>query len=715
MMDIEKRIEELLSQMTLEEKIGQLTQRIFKGAEIEQMKEFARKGQAGSYLLGSTAFGSDVYQERPLIGLMDELQEAALESRLGIPLIYGRDVIHGHRTVFPIPLALASSFNPDMIKKSYRMTAEEASDDGIHWTFAPMLDVSRDPRWGRCIEGPGEDPYLGSIVAKSIVTGFQGDNEEEYKQRQHLAACAKHYIGYGASEGGRDYHRAEISDYSLRNYYLPAFKAAVDSGVATVMSSFNEVSGEAVTASEYLLKDLLKTELGFDGFVVTDWGAVWQLILQGRATDRKDAARLALNGGSDMDMEDNCYWDYLAELALEGKVPIENIDEAVRRILRIKLRFGIWEKALSERIDYDSELHYDQSKKMAEECMVLLKNEDNILPLKKDAKIALIGPMVNARRSLLGSWTLDCEPDKVSTIKEAILSQYPEVTVYTTNEESYDNMISMIYECDTVVLALGESYLMTGEGKSLAYIDVPKEQEELVKKAYALGKPMIATMTFGRPIGMQSIEPYLKGIIYTWHSGSMTAPALADILFGKVNPSGKLAMTLPRVTGQIPLYYNPPRASRRCNGYYGDPNPINYQDVSGRPMYPFGYGLSYTTFEYSNLTVENKEISLDKINNGDKFAISVEVTNTGDVDGMETVQLYIHDKIASMTRPIRELKGFKKVMIKKGESARVTFNLGYSELGFYGRDSKYNVELGEFDIYVGGNCYADLGDIIIVK
>ncbi len=714
-MDIEKRIEELLSQMTLEEKIGQVTQRIFKIADLEEMKEIARKGQAGSYLLGSTAMGSDGKQEKLVVEMINELQQAALESRLGIPLIFGRDIIHGHKTVFPIPLALASSFNPELMEKSYRLIAQEAANDGIQWTFAPMLDVSRDPRWGRCIEGPGEDPYLGARVAEALVQGFQGKTEEEYKDITHLAACAKHYIGYGASEGGRDYHKAEISDYSLRNYYLTAFKAAVDAGVATVMSSFNEVSGQAVTASEYLLKDLLKTELGFDGFVVTDWGAIWQLIAQGRAENKKDAACLAINGGSDMDMEDNCYWENLEELINEGKVPMENLDEAVRRILRIKLRFGIFENPLAQHNGYDKPAHYQASRDMAQECMVLLKNEDNILPLKKDANIALIGPMVNAKRTLLGSWTLDNELNEVKSLKEAIIAEHPEVTIHCTGEETYDHMISQIYDCDVVVLALGESYMMTGEAKSLADINLPPEQEVLVKKAFALGKPLIATMTFGRPVGLNAVEPYLKAIVYTWHSGSMTANVLADILFGKVNPSGKLAMTIPRVTGQIPLYYNPPTSGRLGDGYYVPTGPINYQDMVGKPMYPFGHGLSYTTFEYSNLKIENKEIALDDINNGAKFKISVDVTNTGDVDGKEVVQLYIHDKIASMTRPIRELKGFEKVLIKKGETVTVNFELGYNELGFYGFNSKYAVEPGKFDIYVGTNCYADLADIIEVK
>ncbi len=714
-MDIEKRIDELLSQMTLEEKIGQVTQRIFNINDLEGMKELARKGQAGSYLLGSTAMGSDGKQDKLVVEMINELQEAALESRLGIPLIFGRDVIHGHKTVFPIPLALASAFDPDMVERSYRMIATEAANDGVEWTFAPMLDVSRDPRWGRCIEGPGEDPYVGSRVAEAIVKGFQGTTEEDYKDRSHIAACAKHYIGYGASEGGRDYHKAEISDYSLRNYYLPAFKAAVDCGLATVMSSFNEVSGQAVTASKYLLKDLLKTELGFDGFVVTDWGAVWQLINQGVAEDRRDAARIALNGGTDMDMEDNCFWDNLEELVNEGSVPMENLDEAVRRILRIKLRFGIFENPIAQHKGYDKPAHYQMAKAMAQECMVLLKNEDNILPLKKDANIALIGPMAKAKRSHLGSWTLDNELSEVKSIKEAINEQYPEVTVHCTDEETYDHMIALIYSCDVVVLALGESYLMTGEAKSLADINLPPEQEALARKAFAMGKPIVAAMTFGRPVGLNAVEPYFKGIIYTWHCGSMAAPALADILFGKVNPSGKLAMTLPRVTGQIPLYYNPPKSGRKCNGYYGPTEPINYQDMSGMPMYPFGFGLSYTTFEYSNLKVENKEIALDDINNGTRFKVSVDVTNTGAVDGKEVVQLYIRDRIASMTRPIRELKGFKKVLIKKGETATVTFELGYNELGFYGFDSKYAVEQGEFELYVGTSCYADLTDIIEVK
>ena len=678
-------IKNLIGKMSLKEKIGQLIQIAYIPQNLEGLEDKIQNGEIGSIILSQTAFAGNDSPCAVGYEQINRLQKIAVEeSNLHIPIIFGRDVIHGHKTVFPVPLAMAASFNPDMIKKSYEFIAKEAYNDGIRWTFAPMLDMSRDARWGRIIESPGEDPYLGEKVAEAIVKGFQGD---DYSKEGKLCACAKHFVGYGASEGGRDYNRTEISEYTLRNFYLRAFKAAVSAGVGTVMSAFNEISGQPVSASKYLLTDVLKKEFGFDGFVVSDWEAVKQLMYQGFAGNEKDSCELAFKAGVDMDMVDNIYSIYLPRLIEEGKISEEAVDEAVYRILYIKDKAGLFDKPYTAPVSVDKSHNAEQARKMASEGMVLLKNEENILPLSDSCKVYLDGPMLNDTRSVLGSWTLDGIVEDTVTVSQGL--------------KAYITPVSDISDADTVILALGESDKVTGEAHSLATVDMPEEQVELAKKYKEMGKKVVGILNFGRPVGMEDAIEYFDAVLYAWHSGSQTGNAAADIIFGKVNPSGHLPATLPRRTGQIPLYYNFTKGSRAVNEYYDhreEREINNYDDCKGSPLYPFGYGLSYTEFEYSNpRLIENRD--------NKEFVVGITVKNTGEIDGKALVQCYVCDEVASMMRPIRELKGFQKVFLKKGEEKEIAFTLGYDELGFYNKDNKFVVEDGTFTVYMGGDAF----------
>lgn len=692
-----ERIKELLSKMTLDEKIGQLNQVMQTNTE-ELRKEIA-EGKIGSLILANSSTAGNDEQTAANKALLDELQKIAVEkSPSGIPMIYGRDVIHGHHVVMPIPLASAASFNPEATREAYRYTAEDAANDGVHWTFSPMMDISRDPRWGRCIEGFGEDPYLASKMAVASVKGFQGD---DLKDKNSIAACAKHYIGYGASEGGRDYSKAEIADYTLRNYYLKPFASAVKEGkVATVMSSFNEISGQPLSSSRYLLYDVLKKELGFDGFIISDWGAVEQLIWQDIAEDKKEAARLSANAQLDMDMVDRCYIENLHELVDEGKVSEEMIDDMAYRVLSIKEKIGLFDNPYIQEREIDYAKHKKAAKKCSDEAMVLLKN-NGALPISKDEKVLIVGPFTHEKRALLGSWTLDFDITQVNSIAE-VFTERSENVIAPDSRLWDDVTMREISNVDTIIVALGESMRVTGEANSLADIDLPAEQLEYIKKAKGLGKKVIGVLCFGRPVGLQAAEPYFDAILYAWHSGTMAAHSIADIVYGDVNPSGRLPMTIPRCTGQIPIYYNYPTLSRNKLSYYGEG--YSYHDYLSTPMYPFGFGLSYTQFEYSEAVCKNNKISLEDIKNGKKFEIEVTVKNTGKTDGAEVAQCYIHDKIATMTRPIKELKGFSKNYIKAGESVSVKFELGFDELGFYNAQSEFVVEPGKFEVYVGKDC-----------
>lgn len=692
-------IDTIISRMSLDEKIGQLNQICFSTDHktIDHIKDMIRKGQVGSLILAASSTAGNDDNSSVNRELLNEFQHVAVnESPNKIPLIFARDVIYGHRTVYPIPLAQSCSFNPSLIEECYSDIAEEAYSDGIHWTFSPMLDLCRDPRWGRIIETPGEDPFVAGKIAQAVIKGFQGNFE-----KGKLVACAKHFIGYGASEAGRDYHHTEISDYSLYNYYLPAFRSAVKSGVGTVMSSFNDINGENVGSSRFYMNDILREHLGFEGFVISDWGAVRLPLRQGTAVNDADCAEQCINAGTDMDMVESSYINNLKALVEEQRVAEQTIDKAVKRILRVKLAKGLFENPYCEAIVFDRQKHLQNSRKLAAESMVLLKNDNKTLPLEKDKNIILIGPFVNERRSLLGSWTLDGRAEETQNLYEAFCE--------TVGKERISN--SICGNADTIVLALGETNQMNGEAHSLADISVTQEQKELILRAKATGKRVVGVLFYGRPVALEDVEQYFDAILYAWHSGSCTAHAVCDILFGKTSPSGRLSVTFPKKTGHIPIYYNALRPGKTVNAYYGDvwqgALSACYIDGLANPMYPFGFGLTYTEFSYGEITAEKQELSLSDIENGESFKLKVSVKNIGEFSAKETVQLYVCDKVASVMRPLKELKGYLKKQIEPGEISDFEFELGKEQLGFYLKDGSFKLEKGEFDLYIGENCLTE--------
>ena len=695
-------IDDLISKMSLREKVGQLNQVCGPVDEqsFDHIKQLIKKGEVGSIIFYSSWTAGNEQQDSVNVKMYNELQRVAVEeSPNHIPIIFGKDVIHGHWTVYPIPLALSASFNPQLVERCYRNIAREASSDSVHWTFSPMVDICRDGRWGRIVEGPGEDPFVASFLAKSAVKGFQGD---DLTDNESLVACAKHYIGYGASEGGRDYNRTEISDYSLYNYYLPPFRAAVEAGIGTVMSSFNDINGQPVTSSKKYLTDILRYKLGFEGFVISDYDAVKQLIKQGVAKNRSDCAKMALNAGIDMNMADGCYIENLEMLVNSGEVSEETVNIAVKRILRVKFAKGLFENPYCYKKEMDRTKHLKDARELASESMVLLKN-DGILPLGKNTNIAVAGPFKSERRALLGTWTLDGILCETTNFVEALESACSGTIFYNT-ETAYENFDEISSRAQVIILALGESDKATGEDRSVSDISLSIEQRELIKKAKATGKKVVGVFFCGRPIAMQDVADQLDAVIYAWHSGTETANAVCDIIFGDVNPSGKTTVTFPKKSGHIPLYYNVTSSGRAVNCYYGEKGQQSYIDGSAEPYYPFGYGLSYSKFEYSVPTAEKDTLSIPELKKGEKFKITATVKNMGHYDGKETVQLYINDKIASIMRPLRELKAFKKPFIKSGETAKIDFELGYQEIGFYNENGDYIVESGEVDVFIGENC-----------
>ncbi len=720
---VEARVEDLLSKMTLDEKLGQFTQDSIGLLSMEDAFAKARSGKIGSLIFSLTAFAGDANGEKIAIERANQLQRVAVEeSRLGIPILNGQDVIHGFRTIFPTPLAQAASWDEAMVEKASEIMAREASYTGLHWTFAPMIDLSRDPRWSRISESFGEDPYLAGELARASVHGIQGD---DLSADGKLLACAKHYIGYGAAEGARDYCKAEISEYTLRNFYLNSFKQAVKAGVGTVMNSFNEISGEPVAASSYLLRDVLKEELGFDGFVISDWGSVEQLENFGVANNRKECAALAFNAGVDMDMVDGCYHDHLKELVEEGTVPIEYVDDSVRRILRCKFKKSLFEKPYIPATDFDEVMltaeYLDFAEKFAANCAVLLKNEDNLLPLKKGSILALTGNMLEAKKDLLSSWSARGRAEDTQSFLEAML-EINGAENCTLSRDIAGNYGQSIYKtADAVIVAIGEPSMTTGEANCIASIDVDDIRLDYVKRAKLSGKKVITVIFAAKPLAFPEIAQYSDAVLYAWHGGTRTAMATAKLLFGDYIPCGKMPSTMPRHTGQIPIYYNFNENPRMVDDYYdnkdkfkiGKRTLVSYHDICGAPLYPFGHGLSYTTFEYSDLGADKYEIKLEDLENGAAFTIRTRIKNTGNYDTNEIAQCYIADIKASMCRPTRELRGFKKCFIKKGETADVEFKLGYEELGFYRRDNKFTVEKGEFEVYVGKDCLTE--DKLIIK
>lgn len=695
--NIEKKIDELLAKMTLHEKVGQLAQVHTNQDTTPCVEEKLRLGEIGGFL-------TDSNKEN-----VNRLQRIAVEeSRLGIPAIFGRDVIHGHKVGYPDALTTACSFNTELAKECYAAVADEASANGIHWTFSPMVDVAQDPRWGRIVEGPGEDPYLGSKMAAAFVKGFQGETDEELASTKHIAACAKHYVAYGACEGGRDYNKAEVSDYTLRNTYLPNFKAAVDAGVQTIMSSFNEISGQPVTSSHYLLTEILRDEFGFTGYVVSDDWSVKQLIRQAVAETPEDAATLSINAGLDMDMDDLIYTDALEGAVEKGRVSMETLDEAVRRVLRVKFRIGLFDHPYIEDREVDYDAHKALARKLAGESIVLLKN-NGILPLPKDARFSVSGESYRDRSSIMGAWACDYDWEWPRTIEDGINDVAPETNkMIMVSEGLSRNKKWMNKRYDTVVLMLSESTLFEGEAGSLSNINIPPEQVQDILCAKQMGKKLIGVFTYGRPMGLGEVAEYFDAILWCGRLGTESGHAIADVLFGDVNPSGKLSATLPRSVGQLPLYYRSPQNCRVTDEYYGWEGGLeNYRDEFGFPSYPFGYGLSYTTFEYSEPVCENAKLSMADVKAGKKFVVKVKVKNTGDRAGKETAQCYVRDLFASSTRPLRELKGFVKEEYAPGEEKEIKFELGFDELGFYHFDKKFYPEAGKFKIFAGPSCYAD--------
>ncbi len=704
----DKQVNELLSKMTLKEKIGQLNQASAPRNEADRQKqeEMMRRGEMGALILATSATAGNCDQPSVDTEHYDRLQHIAVEeSRLGIPMIFGRDVIHGHHTVFPIPLASACAFNPELLTRCYRTVAKEARAEGIHWTFSPMVDLSRDPRWGRIVEGPGEDPLVGESFAAAAVRGFQG---EDLTAPDSMVACAKHFLGYGFSEGGRDYNHTEIPSYTLYNYVLPAFRAALDAGCATVMGSFNSLNGQSMAATPRYLTDLLRGELGFEGFVVSDWGSIRQLRTEGLAADLKECAEKGIRAGIEVDMDLSCYADNLEALVNEGKVSMETIDEAVRRVLRIKFACGLFDHPFTTRTDPDRAPHRALAREIAGESMLLLKN-NGVLPLAKDASVILGGDYAEERRALNGTWAADGYVNEVTTMKEAlseVLDAHGGTLTPVPSRPLYDDApLTFFKNKGVIVLALGEGNLVTGEAKSLARIEIAEEQVRIAREAHASGKKVVGVIFAGRPLALTPIEPYLDAILYAWHCGTETAHAACDILFGDVNPSGKAVVTFPRDTGHIPIYYNAMIPSKKVHTYYGDGH--GYLDVPGLPMYPFGYGLSYTTFAFSPVEVRRDALSAEALKNGETVRVAVKVKNTGDRAGKETVQLYLHDKVASYVRPARELKAFRKIELAPGEEQEIEFELGYRDLGFYDEYGNYLLEEGEFDLWIGDDCTTD--------
>ena len=717
--EIERKVDSLLQLMTIEEKVGQMNQYngfwdvtgpIPEGGSAEKKYEHLRKGWVGSML---SVRG--VKEVRAVQKIVVE------ESRLGIPLIIGFDVIHGYKTLSPIPLAEAASWDLAAIKKSAEVAAAEASAVGINWTFGPNVDIVRDARWGRVMEGAGEDPFLGSRIAEARVHGFQGD---DLSATNTIAACAKHFAAYGFAEAGKEYNTVDIGTSTLHNIVLPPFKAAVNANVRTVMNSFNEINGVPVTGSSFLQRDILKGKWNFDGFVISDWASINEMINWGHAKDKREAAKIASTAGSDMDMEGNVYIEELAQLVKDDVVKEAILDDAVRRILRVKFELGLFENPYKycdearEKEMIGNPKHHEAVLDMAKKSIVLLKNENNLLPLKKEGqKIALIGALANDKTSPLGSWRIASDDETAVSVLEGMQaykgneltfakgaeffigkqSFLNEVVVNTTDKSDFDEAISVAKNSDVVVMVLGEHGFQTGEGRSRTNLQLPGVQQELLEAVYKVNKNIVLVLNNGRPLAITWADKHIPAIVEAWQLGTQTGNAVAQVLYGDYNPSGKLPMSFPRNVGQVPIYYNYKNTGRPIDK---DGNVFwsHYMDVEKTPLYPFGYGLSYSTFEYSDLKLNGTSFEI-----GNDINVSVNVKNTSSVDGKEVVQLYIRDLFGSITRPVRELKGFELTALKAGETKTINFTLNKETLGFYNNDGKYIVEPGDFKVFVGGS------------
>lgn len=717
---VAQKVDSIISIMTLEEKVGQMnlyngfwdtTGPVPKEGNAALKYEHLKNGWVGAML-----------NVRGVESVREIQKIAVEETRLGIPLLFGFDVIHGYKTLSPIPLAEAASWDLEAIEKSARVAAIESSSAGINWTFAPMIDISRDARWGRAMEGAGEDPYYGSLVAIARVKGFQGT---DLTASNTVAACAKHFAGYGFVEAGREYNTVSIGNETLYNTVLPPFKAAVDNDIKTVMNAFNDLNGVTATGDQFLQRELLKSTWDFNGFVVSDWASVNEIIFWGQAKDKPEAATLAVNAGCDMDMEGHVYIEELANMVKADQVKEELLDDAVRRILTVKYELGLFDDPYrycdeeNEKEQIGNQNHHDAVLDVAKKSIVLLKNETQLLPLKKEGqKIALIGQLAADKNSPLGNWRLAADDDTAVSVLEGMqnhdnnntLTYTKGVTVFTgptnfitevavneTDSTGISEAVAAATDADVVIMVLGEHGYQSGEARSRTELDLPGLQQEMLEAVYAVNKNIVLVLNNGRPLALPWAAEHIPTIVEAWQLGTQTGNAVAQVLYGDYNPSGKLPVTFPRSVGQVPLYYNYKITGRSSNDG-GNVFWSHYIDEKNTPLFPFGHGLSYTTFNYENLTLNGTSVPLDE-----SVKVAVTVTNTGGYDGSEVVQLYIRDLVGSLVRPVKELKGFELVHLKKGASKTVHFTLGKEELGFYNNNGEYLVEPGEFEIMVGGS------------
>jgi beta-glucosidase len=717
----EAKIDALLAQMTLEEKVGQLNQYAnsidltgpaSNTAAAARRRDDIAQGRVGSMLNVRGAEATRATQRIAVEG-----------SRLHVPLLFGYDVIHGYRTIFPVPLGETASWDLAAIEGSAHVAATEAAAAGIHWTFAPMVDIARDARWGRVMEGAGEDPYLGSLVAVARVRGFQGT---DLAAVDTIAACAKHFAAYGFVEAGRDYNTVDLSEHTLRNVVLPPFKAAADAGVATFMNAFNEIGGVPSTANAHLQRDILKGEWGFGGFVVSDWGSIREMVTHGVAADNAAAARLAIMAGNDMDMESNAYREALASLVHSGAVPMATVDEAVRRILRVKFALGLFADPYRycdperERRELANPAHAAKAREVARESMVLLKNEGALLPLARTLKtIAVIGPLAADKDAPLGNWRADGANDSAVSLLEGVKAAVgpgtsvlyaegaplgvglrgpsTELSLNTTDRSGFAAAVDAAKKADAVILALGEDGRQTGEARSQADIGLKGVQLDLLREVCAANRRVVVVLMNGRPLILTEVAARAPALLETWFLGSEAGRAIADVLFGDYAPSGKLPMSFPRAVGQLPLYYNH-KNTGRPRGNSSSVYWSHYTDEANTPLYPFGYGLSYTTFSYSDVRLSAKEIAAGK-----SLDVAVTVKNTGARPGTEVVQVYVRDLVGSVTRPVKELKAFRRIELQPGEAKDVTFTLTAADLAFYTAAGRWEAEPGEFQVFVGGS------------
>ena len=712
--DIDKRVEEILAKMTIEDKIGQLNQMDGR-RDIEAIKKEIREGTLGSIM--------NIVDP----AVTDELQRIAVEeSTSGIPLLFARDVVHGFNTVLPIPLGMAATWDDALIEDAARNTALEATEKGIRWAFAPMMDIARDPRWGRIAESFGEDTYMAGRLATAVVRGYQGESLED---QTSMAACAKHFVGYGDAEGGRDYNTTFIPPRTLRDVYLPPFKACVDEGCASIMTSFNDNDGLPSTGNRWLLTELLREQWGFEGLVVSDWGSVAGLIPHGVSPDKRDAARQCIIAGCDMDMSSRSYLLHMKDLIEKGEVDVALLDNAVRRVLKLKMQLGLFDKPYARKAD-QSDIYSDPvletACRLAEESVVMLKN-DNVLPLGESVRrVLVVGPMADAAYDQMGTWALDGDKAHTVTPINAMMAgwgdkveiEYIQCLTHPRDksQDEFKKMAKAARKADVVVAFVGEEQMMSGEAHSLSSLDLQGAQAQMLEELAQTGTPLVTIFMAGRPLTIARQVEISDAVLYAWHPGTMGGKALANILFGVANPSGKLPVSFPRNVGQIPIYYNNKHTSHKAKGTEGNLESIpreayqsvmghtsSYLDVAPSPLFHFGYGLSYTTFELSDLVLETKEVKADG-----HVCVSVVVTNTGNREGTETVQLYTGRKTASVTQPMKELKDFKRVKLAPGESCKVEFEVPVSRLAFHNRDMVLAVENGNYTLTIGTDSQSGL-------